>query len=132
MEEKYNWDNLPKRNIYKVPEDYFERLPSRIMKRCEQPEVVARPSWFGLVFSPVRVAMATLVLGGALITGIIAWDQPSPDSSSPDISLAEISNEEIMQYLLASGQVDPLDMAELSVADADFWQELGSEPNYEN
>lgn len=131
MEDKFKLDNLPKHIIYQVPEGYFDKLPSKIMQRVEPGGASGSRSWFGLPFYSLRVALATLVTGGILATGVYLNQAPAPEPA-PTASLSEIPNEEIMQYLLASGKVDPMDMADLSIADADFWQEIGEEEYEEN
>jgi hypothetical protein len=139
MEDKFKLENLPKGNIYQVPEGYFEKLPSVIMQRIEPAEPKENRPWFSLWPYSFRVALATLVTGGFLAAGIYL-NQPSASEPASSASLAETSNEElgeipneeIMQYLLASGQVDPMDVAELSSAGPDFWQEISEEGTNEN
>ncbi len=131
MEDKFKLENIPKHNVYQVPDGYFDKLPSIIMQRVEPGGASGSRSWFGLPFYSLRVALATLVTGGILATGVYLNQAPAPEPA-PTASLSEIPNEEIMQYLLASGKVDPMDMADLSIADADFWQEIGEEEYEEN
>ena len=33
MKPKFNLEELKRENVYHVPEDYFDRLPNRIMQR---------------------------------------------------------------------------------------------------
>lgn len=131
MEDKFKLENLPKRNVYQVPEGYFDKLPSVIMQRVEPAGESRVRSWFGLRYYSLRVALATLVTGGILATGLYLNQTPASEPA-PVASLSEIPNEEIMQYLLASGKVDPMDMADLSIDDTDFWQEIGEDDYLEN
>jgi hypothetical protein len=131
MEDKFKLENLSKRNVYQVPEGYFDQLPSVIMQRVQPGGASNSRSWFGLRYYSLRVALATLVTGGILATGVYLNRTPTAEPA-PIASLSEIPNEEIMQYLLASGKVDPMDMADLSFSDADFWQEFGEEDYLDN
>lgn len=131
MEDKNELENLPRHNVYRVPDGYFDKLPSAIMQRVESAGAGEGRSWLGLRYYSLRVALATLVTGGVLATGVYLNQSPASEPA-PTASLADIPNEEIMQYLLASGEVDPIDMADLSIADADFWQEFGEDDLQEN
>jgi hypothetical protein len=131
MEDKFKLENLSKRNVYQVPDGYFDKLPSVIMQRVQPGGTSNSRSWFGLRYYSLRVALATLVTGGILATGLYLNQAPAAEPA-PMASLAEIPNEEIMQYLLASGKVDPMDMADLSISDPYFWQEFGEDDYLDN
>lgn len=131
MEDKFKLEDLPRHNIYQVPEGYFEKLPSKIMQRVGPAGIGQSRSWFGLPYYSLRVALASLVTGGLLATGLYLNQSPATEPAAT-ASLAEIPNEEIMQYLLASGKVDPMDVADLSIADTNFWQEIGEDEFVEN
>ena len=132
MEEKFELDDVPKENIYRVPEGYFDSLPSVIMQRCEPAGEKQWLHWLRWRYSPLRLGLATLAVGGALLSGLLL-NQPSPTEPVPTATtLAGIPDDDIVQYLLTSGEVDHLEVADLSVADADFWQEVGEEEGQEN
>lgn len=127
MKDDFDLEHWPKDNVYKVPDGYFEKLPITIMQRCTSPREKAMVQWFRLALSFQLVALATLV-AGVLLTGGVLLNTPfgqAPVVSS--VFMADIPSEEIMQYLLASEQVDPADMVDLAIADADLWQGIENE-----
>lgn len=65
-------------NPYRVPEGYFESLPSRIMERVDasQPPVVARRLWLRPV---VRWAAVFI---GVLVVSVASWHLFGGDQSS--------------------------------------------------
>ncbi|MBJ6116620.1 hypothetical protein JAO76_00330 [Pontibacter sp. BT310] len=101
---------LPKHNVYQVPEDYFDRLPTRIMERtAAAPQQAWLPArmWQGM-----RVAMAPLILL-AMFVGVYYFTLESqPDQQA--INMAVVTDTEIVDYLTANASLESADFAELN------------------
>jgi hypothetical protein len=78
-----NKDQLP----FQVPENYFEELPDRVMKRCREEE---RKGSLLKIIRPA-LSLAALFTGFALIAYIAVnlIDQPNNDSSYKQEDIAE-------------------------------------------
>ncbi len=100
---KHKLDNIDKKEVFEVPEGYFEDLPLKIQARidAEKPKSVVRsvPSW-----SLAMAASALFVLAFVFIF--------SDKESTVDDLLAEVSNEELVAYL------DQIDLDEYDIASA--------------
>ncbi|MEJ8755884.1 hypothetical protein WG947_02650 [Pontibacter sp. H259] len=116
----FNLSDLPKRNVYQVPEDYFDRLPMRIMERTA---AAPQHQWLpAQVWQQVRVAIAPLMLL-LLFVGVFYFGlelQPKQDSHT----MAAVSDTEIVDYLSTYATVESNDLAELNTLQQ---QELTSE-----
>ena len=55
MKPKFNLEELKRENVYNVPEDYFDKLPNRIMQRVTaSPKASESLGWFP---KPLRLAL---------------------------------------------------------------------------
>ncbi len=92
---KFQIDDLKKKNIFKVPEGYFDDLPMRIQSRIEKPKSIWEYSTlsFSLKYALPAIAIVLIAYFGFL-----------RDPSIPRYKalLDEISTEEIVDYLAYS------------------------------
>lgn len=86
-EEKYPYS---KRNIYTVPEGYFDVLETRIHQRTKKNENYIRDL---LRVNSLRLSIAA----ASVLLVIFLW--PDYNTSSPEQLLAEISEEQLARYL---------------------------------
>jgi anti-sigma-K factor RskA len=111
MNDNFKLDDLPKHNIYQVPENYFERLPMRIMERTVSAPVTQ--SWqTNMFWRPVRMAIAPLVLL-LVFLGVFYLNMPQ-DTEKGALNLASLNNQEIVDYLSTYAKLESADFAELS------------------
>lgn len=113
MEEKQkhiSLSELPKHNVYQVPEDYFDRLPTRIMERtATAPKTVWAPVQ---LWQSLRVAVAPLVLL-LLFVGVFYFSmQSKPEQQA--LNMAKVSDTEIVDYLTTYATLESADLAELN------------------
>ncbi|MEP1032148.1 hypothetical protein [Ekhidna sp.] len=105
---KYKLNNIDKKEIFKVPDGYFESLPLKIQQRISsssKPERNGIPSW--------SLALAASFL--LLITFVFILPDNAP---SPEQLLAEVSQDEIVAYL-DQVELDEYDIATAFGDDAD-------------
>jgi len=87
-------EDIPKKHIFSVPEDYFEKLPFRIQSRIPEspPETRMRPAF--------RYALQ-LALPAVLVAVVLFWyTRPSSDATT---ILATVGTDELIYYLQESG-----------------------------
>lgn len=105
----FNLSDLPKHNVYQVPEDYFDRLPTRIMARTA---AAPERKWLPVqVWQTVRVAMAPLVL---LLLFVGVFYLADKSQTEQQFNLATVPNDEIVNYLTAYSTLESADLAELN------------------
>lgn len=105
---KHKLDDIDKKEVFKVPDGYFEDLPMQIQKRItETPkrQTLRIPSW--------SLALAASIL--LLLTFVFIFPNNNPTAEE---LLAEISQDEIVAYL------DLIDLDEYDIASA-----IGDEAN---
>ena len=103
--ERFDIDALPKVNPFKVPEGYFDTLPTAVMERIRQGETKRRtiPLW-------PRLAIAAVLTGLIVTAGLFAYHSAEPAASSTaltaesdyaqdELEWAMIDNAEIEMYL---------------------------------
>jgi len=127
-------DEIPKKNIYEVPANYFDKLPGVVMARVTDKKQ-------GFIFSASAFAWHNPWLKGALasLALIICFvfvflvksaqvtDHNQPIASQPSESsnlLASVSKTDAMEYLLTSEQINHTDLALLSQTDQDITHEF--------
>ena len=90
-------EDIPKKNVFEVPDGYFDRLPGIIQTRIS----VSRPSPVGILSwsKALRYALPVILLMGA---GIF-WYQNNPGSNSSKVNvqseLAAIQSDQLVAYL---------------------------------
>jgi len=84
-------EDIPKKEVFDVPEGYFEKLPGMIQSRVSKSSAIPRPVWvYGL-----RYALPAVIL---LAVAIFWFNRPG-DDHSPEDMLASIQTEELVEYL---------------------------------
>ena len=104
--------DIPKKNIFEVPDGYFDRLPMRIQARTENArETVSKPVWS----LALRYAVPIVVAGFALVYFL------RPQKLNPEELLASIENEPLIAYLDETDitSIDLLEIVNFSEKDAD-------------
>ena len=116
MKPKFDLDELKRENVFQVPENYFDRLPNRIMQR-----VTATPkpsaSW-GWLSAPWRMALAGS--GFAAVFATVFMLNFGDNQPQINQQLAQVNNAEIVNYLLASEQLERNDLALLNGTEKDL------------
>jgi len=105
-------DDIPKKNIFEVPDGYFDRLPMKIQARAEiTKETHSIPVWN----LAVRYALPIVIVGFALVYFF------KPRAHQTEELLAEVSNEHLVAYLSETdiNLNDLLEIANFNEFDAD-------------
>ena len=105
-------DDIPKKNIFEVPEGYFDRLPLKIQARLEKPEKTTSVSVWRY---SLRYALPVIVAGFALVYFL------RPKSFEPEELLANIPDEHLIAFLDESdiSENEVLEVANFDERDAD-------------
>ncbi|MEA5403361.1 hypothetical protein VB776_10570 [Arcicella sp. DC2W] len=102
---KFDLEKLPRENIFKVPENYFEELPMLI-----QSQTSAKTKVIPLVSWSMRRTWASIAACAAIaILGYFTW-MPKQDALGNE-ALSEVQNQEIINYLLQEN-INQIDLAE--------------------
>jgi hypothetical protein len=111
-------DDIPKKNVFEVPEGYFDRLPGIIQSRVTTEN--AAPSWISSWGWSLRYAVPALVL---IVAGLF-W-LPIRGTKSPNIAneLALIEPQQLGLYLEEHG-LSTEDLMETTTWDAGDLQDL--------
>ncbi|WP_400190489.1 hypothetical protein [Hymenobacter sp. B81] len=136
MKTPFRLDEHPRRArlLAPPPDQYFERLPLRVMQRVQAPDAdpAAAFGWLRALSAPLRTALASVLL----LLGFLGafWLLPRPVATDAPLAaarplpasqaLARVPPAEVVQYLLAdTGPTLALsDLAETAVADQDLTQ----------
>ncbi|MBW7467504.1 hypothetical protein K0O23_10525 [Pontibacter aydingkolensis] len=111
MKEDFKLENLPKHNVYQVPEHYFDRLPMHVMERTAGAENKV-PTWQRSLWAPLRIAVAPLVL---LLVFVGAFYFTLQQQKQDDyFAMHPMAEHEIMDYLNYNEDLETADLAELS------------------
>lgn len=110
MKEPFNLESLPKHNIYQVPENYFDRLPMRVMERTAATK--EQPVWFTSIWVPVRVAVAPLVLMLVFVGAFFFTLKQQKQGEYYALKL--LAEQEILDYLHSHEDLETADLAELN------------------
>ncbi|MHC2990086.1 hypothetical protein OB13_00195 [Pontibacter sp. HJ8] len=121
MKKDLKLDDIPKHNIYEVPEKYFDRLPSQIMERTAARGYTPAP-WYSALWKPVRLALVPLVL--LLVVGSLYIANLKDQSSQQVIHLATVPDADIVNYLSTYAVLESTDFADFTSISE---QELTSE-----
>lgn len=102
---KFDLEKLPRENVFKVPENYFEELPMLI-----QSQTSAKTKVIPLVSWSMRRTWASIAACAAIaILGYFTW-MPKQDALGNE-ALSEVQNQEIINYLLQEN-INQIDLAE--------------------
>ncbi|HRI79615.1 MAG TPA: hypothetical protein PLR06_08770 [Cyclobacteriaceae bacterium] len=132
-----NLENIPKKNVFEVPDGYFDRLPGIIQARVADEK--RESFWTVSVRYSVRFALPALAL---VVVAFFFWSRPSGQStedmlaSVDSISLvayledSDISSDDLLESVsLQTDEADAIQensMDEIQAADLDL-KELGDE-----
>lgn len=85
-------DDIPKNNIYQVPESYFDELPAVIQARVQH-----REKTFPFLYYTVRYALPVLLMAVALI---VWWGRlPVRPGEAAEEILASVNTASLVNYL---------------------------------
>jgi hypothetical protein len=106
-------DDIPKQNIFEVPDGYFDRLPMKIQARIETSRPAPVMAKWSLV---LRFALPALVI----IMGVTYFLYPTSKSGTEDL-LASINTEHLIAYLDESDltETELLETVKFDEIDAD-------------
>lgn len=111
--EKTTIESLERKNIYQVPDEYFDQLPLKIQSRIDRhPKHVASTLFdFKLIHKLVWGFTAA-----AMIVLVVGWFYYSPSSQTIDAEhlIADIRTEDLIEYLLIENISDEDILASLS------------------
>lgn len=111
-------EDIPKEQIFQVPERYFDELPMIIQTRIAKKETT---KWWQVYLTPAsswKVALATAVI--ALIVVFSGVFKSSTIGVSVDSMLAEVSLEDLIEYVEYSDISTDEILAELDLSDYDI------------
>lgn len=86
-------EDIPKKNIFEVPEGYFDRLPSVIQARVAQQ--ASESVWAPFLKFSLRYALPVVVLGAVAIW---FYGQPSGPQNAEDM-LSSVDTSQLVAYL---------------------------------
>lgn len=110
MRENFKLSDIPKHNVYQVPENYFEQLPRRVMDHA-----VAAPAqtWqTASIWKPVRMVVAPLVLM-LVFLGVFYLNMPVQPAAG-SMALGSLQDQEIVHYLSTYATLESADFADLN------------------
>ena len=126
-------DDIPKKDVFKVPEGYFENLPMIIQSRVAAGK--GEKEFFPKFSFALRYALPVVVLG---VLGYF-WLGPHAEQKSAESILATIETEDLVAYLngtdltteelLESVQLDASDVNEL---EGEIYGEDMTDQNFED
>jgi hypothetical protein len=112
-ENDFSPEDFDKTNPFRVPDDYFDKLPISVMNRL--PRKQSRAGW---VASPVfRTSLGLAAFLIMVVVGFLIFRNPA---AGPDLILASGSEPDIAEYLLTQ-EVSSQDLIEaLAQSDVQF------------
>jgi hypothetical protein len=119
-------EDLPKKNIYQVPDRYFDQLPAKVMARVRDKEAASNPvAWLTFWHQPfLRGALAGLALVLSFIfIFTINSDQPQSSDTSEAL-LSSVSETEALDFLMNSDELETQDLTGLPLSDEDLSHEF--------
>jgi hypothetical protein len=124
-------DDLPKKNIYQVPDRYFDQLPGVVMARVREKEAANNPVTISTFWRQplLRVALASLAL---VLTFFIIFStnsnqsnsSQSNSSSGSEVLLSSVSEKDAVEYLMTSDRLETQDLTILALTDEDMSHEF--------
>jgi hypothetical protein len=119
-------DNIPRENIHKTPEGYFDELPGIIQARVTQKS--SRSTFWQTLLVPAtgwKVALATAVLALILVFSIVF--ESNKVSGTVDEILAEVSLEDLIEYVEYSDITTDDILAELDMSEYELDDIMGDD-----
>jgi hypothetical protein len=87
-------EEIPKKDVFEVPEGYFDSLPARISARIEARKGSQAPEGFGWI-PALRFAVPVLMVAAAVYALYLA----GPATQNPEKILASVSTEALYEFL---------------------------------
>lgn len=92
--EEINLEKLPKENVFKIPDNYFENLSEKIASRVsEDNKVISLRKW-----SPKYTLLAIAASSAIAVMGFF-WVNSQQDKNE-NVALSGVSQQEIVNYLI--------------------------------
>ncbi len=113
-------EDIPKKNSFKVPDDYFENLESKIEERVINEKPVAKVSAFDIFKPYIYMAASVIILGYGIKAALVFF----VDKSSPVIEVSDNKELEDYEDLISELSSDDLTLYEYLHEDTE--QELAS------
>jgi hypothetical protein len=117
--------DIPKKDIFKTPEGYFDSLQARIERKIDRKE---KPEGRIIGFPAKNVKYISLAIAAsiALLIIFLPWKANDPASPSAAQLISEISDEECLAFLKTSEvEIDDL----LGLSEPELWEEVMEEGN---
>jgi hypothetical protein len=117
---KFKLSDIPKKEPFRAPDGYLEKLPLQVQERIQQQPAAFRWSLAQWLARPqLQLAFTLLVL--LMVAGILYLKQPEQPPQDAFVLLQGVSDQELMHYLENSSR---LSMQEINnVAN---WQETST------
>jgi hypothetical protein len=112
--------NIPKKDIFKTPDGYFDALPENISRRIAESN---KPAGKSIVFRVERWKYITLAAAAVITLLIIFLPSRQVDRHSPSAAelIAQITDEECLAFLKNSDvEIDDL----LGLSEPGLWNEV--------
>ena len=123
MKQNFRLEDLPKHNIYQVPDNYFEKLPGKIMARVIPENAPTGTSWLEKFLYTYKAAFASLLLLISFVGAFYISEKKQPVTSASFLPL--VSTNDVMEYVSNSNvMVEPGDLADLNLTDTDISHEF--------
>jgi hypothetical protein len=111
-------EDIEKKDIFKVPDGYFESLPSIIQSRVAE----KREAWNPALVLGLRYALPVLVLSLSLL-----WFFKAEPEASPEKLIASVSSEDIAEYLnsmdiTSDDFLESLDYSQINADSLDLYE----------
>ena len=101
---KFNLEDLKKdTNLFEVPENYFDALPSKIQATIQQRKSKKQQSIVYQLFTVKNSIKIAVSLCGVVLAFFVAIQFYAPTKMSESHNLSEVSEKAIQDYLLHSG-----------------------------
>lgn len=117
-EKDKNLSNIPKKDVFKAPDGYFDSLQERIDRRVQGKRPEGRV--IGLPVSRVKYISLAIAASIALLIIFLPSRQNDPASPSAADLISQISDEEALAFLRVSEvEIDDL----LGLAEPELWDD---------
>ena len=108
-------DDIPKKNIYKVPDGYFEKLPGIIQSRIAEKEESRGWSWSWSLSLKLALPVAIIAVAG------IFWFRSTDTAVDIPYELAQIAPEQLEQYLTMHDALYDSDLSTDEIVESGEW-----------
>ncbi len=88
-------EDIPKKQSFKVPDGYFDDLPTRIQARIQETEKKRSWSWLPAPSFTLKLALPVFLVG---IISVVVWNN-LPSTKDPFAKLDSVPTEQLLAYL---------------------------------